>query len=75
MEPQPPDEETMVKVVVAGLDDRFEAIDRSKIETTVRLLVRDLLAQSRVKTFVGIIAERRARTELGTQARATAMTG
>jgi hypothetical protein len=66
MELQPPDEETMVKVAVADLDDRFESIDRSKIETTVRRLVRDLLAKSRVKIFVGIFAERRARAELET---------
>ncbi|HTK15908.1 MAG TPA: hypothetical protein VL769_05900 [Acidimicrobiia bacterium] len=64
MDMQAPDEETMVKVAVADLDDRFESIDRSKIETTVRRLVHELFARSRVKSFVGILAERRARAEL-----------
>ena len=64
MEPQAPDEETMVKVAVADLKDRFRSIERSKIEATVRRLVRELLSRARVKTFVGIIAERRARAEL-----------
>ena len=64
MELQAPDEETMVKVAVADLDDRFESIDRPRIEATVRRLVRELLARARVKTFVGILAERRARAEL-----------
>jgi hypothetical protein len=64
MDLQAPDEETMVKVAVADLDDRFESIDRSRIETTVRRLVHELLARSRVKSFVGIFAERRARAEL-----------
>ena len=64
MEPQAPDEETMVKVAVADLDDRFRSIDRPRIEATVRRFVRDLLARARVKTFVGIIAERAARAEL-----------
>jgi hypothetical protein len=61
---QAPDEETMVKVAVADLDDRFESIDRSKIETTVRRLVHELFMRSRIKSFVGILAERRARAEL-----------
>jgi hypothetical protein len=64
MDMQAPDEETMVKVAVADLDDRFESIDRSKIETTVRRLVHELFTRSRVKSFVGILAERRARAEL-----------
>jgi hypothetical protein len=64
MELQAPDEETMVKVAVDDLEDRFESIDRSKIETTVRRLVRDLFEHSRVKAFVGIFAERHARAEL-----------
>jgi hypothetical protein len=71
MDPQAPDEETMVKVAVTDLDDRFESIERSKIEATVRPLVRDLLARAQVKTFVGIIAERRAKTELKKLARAS----
>jgi len=64
MELQAPDEETMVKVAVADLDDRFAAIERSKIEATVRRLVRELFSGARVKNFVGIIAERHARAEL-----------
>jgi len=64
MEPQAPDEETLVKVAVADLDEQFESIDRPRIEATVRRLVRELLARARVKNFVGIIAERRARAEL-----------
>jgi hypothetical protein len=64
MEPQAPDEETMVKVAVNDLEERFESIDRSRIEATVRRLVRDLFARARVKTFIGIIAERRAKAEL-----------
>jgi len=64
VEPQAPDEETMVKVAVADLDDRFRSIDRPRIEATVRRFVRDLLYRARVKTFVGILAERRARAEL-----------
>ena len=71
MDPQAPDEETMVKVAVTDLDDRFESIARSRIEATVRPLVRDLLARARVKTFVGIIAERRAKAELKKLARAS----
>jgi hypothetical protein len=53
----------MVKVAVADLDDRFRSIDRPRIEATVRRFVRDLLARARVKTFVGILAKRRARAE------------
>ena len=64
MELEGPDEETMVKVAVDDLDDRFESIDRPRIEATVRRLVREWLARARVKTFVGIIAERAARAEL-----------
>jgi hypothetical protein len=64
MEPQAPDEETMVNVAVTDLDGRFESIDRSKIEATVRPLVRELFTRARVKTFVGIIAERRAKAAL-----------
>jgi hypothetical protein len=64
MELEGPDEETMVKVAVADLDDRFESIDRPMIEATVRRLVHEWLGRARVKTFVGIIAERNARAEL-----------
>jgi hypothetical protein len=64
MELQAPDEEAMIRVAVADLDDRFASIDRSRIEGTVRRLVHEWFAHSHVKVFVGIIAERHARTEL-----------
>ena len=64
MELHAPDQEAMIRVAVADLDDRFEAIDRSRIESTVRRLVREWFARSRVKAFVGVIAERHARAEL-----------
>lgn len=61
-----PDEESIVRVAVAGLDDRFASIDHSHIESTVRRLVHAWFTSARVKIFVGIIAERHARTELET---------
>ena len=64
MEAHVPDEEAMVRVAVAELDDRFATIERARIEGTVRRLVREWLARARVKTFVGIIAGRHAREEL-----------
>jgi hypothetical protein len=71
MEQRVPDEETMVKVAVNDLDDRFESIERPRIEATVRRFVRELFARARVKTFVGIFAERHARAELKKIARET----
>jgi hypothetical protein len=59
-----PDEETMIKAAVADLDDRCATIERSRIEATVRRLVRAWWTRARVKLFVGIIAERHARAEL-----------
>jgi hypothetical protein len=73
MEPQAPDEEAMVKVAVADLRGRFKSIDRSRIEATVRRSVRELFARAQVKTFVGIIAQRRARAELKKLAPETAL--
>jgi hypothetical protein len=64
MELQARDEEAMIRVAVADLDDQFASIDRSRIEVTVRRLVREWFGRARVKIFVGIIAERHARTEL-----------
>jgi len=64
MELQTPNEEAMIRVAVADLDDEFTSVDRSHIEATVRRVVRDLFVRARVKIFVGIIAERQARTEL-----------
>ena len=64
MKLQAPDEEAMIKVAVADLDDRFASIDRTRIEGAVRRLVHEWFERSHVKNFVGIIAERHARTEL-----------
>jgi len=64
MDLQAPDEESMIRVVVAGLGNRFASIDRSRIEAVVQRLVREWSATARVKTFVGVIAERHARAEL-----------
>ena len=61
---QSPNEETMVKVAVADLEDQFATVDPSRIEATVRRLVHSWFTRSRVKSFVGIIAERHARAEL-----------
>jgi hypothetical protein len=64
MELQALDEESMVRVAVADLDDRFVSVERSRIEGTVRRLVHEWFERARVKNFVGIIAERHARAEL-----------
>lgn len=61
---QAPDEEAMIRISVADLDHRFATVDRSRIDEIVRRLVGALFARARVKTFVGIIAERHAREEL-----------
>ena len=49
---------------VANLSARFVVIDEAHVEATVRRCVGESLAEARVTTFVGIIAERRARLEL-----------
>ena len=54
----------MVQVAVAALAIQFSSLDRSEIAATVRQHVSDVHAQARVKNFVAIIAERRAREEL-----------
>ncbi len=64
MELQAPDEESMIRAAVADLDGRYASIDRSRIEAVARRLVREWFARARVKTFVGVIAERHARAEL-----------
>jgi hypothetical protein len=64
MDLQAPDEESMVRVAVADLDDRFDSVDRSRIESTVRRVVHDWFLRARVKRFVGIIAARHARSEI-----------
>jgi hypothetical protein len=64
MELQALNEETMIKIAVANLEDRFATVDRPNIEATVRRFVIDEYARAHVKNFVGVIAERRARIEL-----------
>ena len=64
MELQAPTEEAMVKVAVARLDARFAAIETPRIEAVVRRSLQECYATARVKNFVGIIAERGARTAL-----------
>ena len=64
MELQPSDEESIVRVAIADLGRRFASVDPSRIETTVRRYVHEWLARARVKTFVGVIAQRHAREEL-----------
>ncbi len=64
MELQAPDQESMIRVAVTDLQVRFASVDRSHIEVMTRRLVREWFERARVKTFVGIIAERHARTEL-----------
>ena len=54
----------MVRVAVADLDIRFTSVDHSRIESTVRRIVHDWLGRARVKTFVGVIAARQARSEI-----------
>ena len=64
MDLQVPDEESMVRVAVADLDERFSSVDRLRIESTVRRTVHDWIVRARIKTYVGIIAERHARAEI-----------
>ncbi len=54
----------MIRAAVANLASRFASIDTSRIEDVVRRFVDELFERSQVKTFVGVIAERRARVEL-----------
>ena len=58
-----PDEDAMVRAAVADIERRLRS-DSPRIERTVRRLVRELSDRSRVKTFVGVIAERHALEEL-----------
>jgi hypothetical protein len=57
-------EEALVRAAVANLARRFASIDVSRIEDVVRGFVDELFAGSQVKTFVGVLAERRARVVL-----------
>jgi hypothetical protein len=63
-EPPPPDENAMVRAAVADLEDQFGDVDTARIEETVRKHLDKRFAQARVKTYVGIFAERDARAEL-----------
>ena len=64
MKSSDPDEASIVRVAVTHLDTRFPSLSTSQIESVVRPRVHDRLEHSRVKNFVGILAERDARTEL-----------
>jgi len=72
MELRTPDEEAMVRVATANLEDRFADEGHGHLEGTVRRVVHEWYATSRVKTFVGVIAERHARNELYAERRARA---
>ena len=63
-ETPPPDENAMVKAAVADLEHQFDDVDPARIEETVRKHMDKRFAQARVKTYVGIFAERDARAEL-----------
>ncbi len=64
MQPQSPDEQTLVKVAVAELEDRFPSLGPARIEPVVARQVHRWFVRARVKTYVGIIAGREARCEL-----------
>jgi len=53
----------MVRAAVADLERRLRS-DSPRIERTVRRVVREWSDRSRVKTLVGVIAERHALEEL-----------
>jgi hypothetical protein len=64
MELQAPTEASMVKGATAHLAEVFPSVETSRIESAVRRSVHEWLKRARIKLFVGIIAERYARTEL-----------
>jgi len=64
MELSQPDESTIVRVAVANLDARFPSVESGRIESVVRRRVHDRFEHSRVKNFIGILAERDAYAEL-----------
>jgi hypothetical protein len=66
VKPDGPDEQTMVRAAVAELDAKLPSVQRSRIEPTVRRIVRWWLTRARIRTFAGIIAARQAREELET---------
>ena len=61
--PPVPDTEAMVRAAVADLERRLES-DSERVEAAVRKHLDELYERSRIKTFVGILAERRALNEL-----------
>ena len=64
MELKAPDEDAMIRAAVADLEDQFDTVDTPVIDAVVRRHMDRRFAQSRVKTYVGIFAERDARAEL-----------
>jgi hypothetical protein len=64
MELKAPDEDAMIRAAVADLDDQFDAIDKPVIDAVVRRHMNKRFTHSRIKTYVGIFAERDARSEL-----------
>jgi hypothetical protein len=64
MQLQAPSENTMVDVAVDRLGERFPSVAKDQLDATVRRVLGDVLHGARVTTFAGIIAERRARSEL-----------
>src|SRR5262245_20311345 len=64
MDLKPPSEDAMVHTATVGLERRFPTVSKPRIEDVVRRWIRKIRARARVQTFVGILAERRARAEL-----------
>ena len=64
VELKPPSEDALISVVVADLAERFPSIDHARIEAIVRPIVTECFTEASVKTYVGIIAERRAWKQL-----------
>jgi len=65
------DEDTTVRIATDRLKEDFDEVPRAQIESTVRRRLRELCARSHVRTFVGVIAERQARTELADRVKRT----
>ena len=64
MELKAPDEDAMIRAAVADLESQFDAVSTPVIDAVVRRHMDRRFAQSRVKTYLGIFAERDARAEL-----------
>jgi hypothetical protein len=58
-----PDTDAMIRTAVADLERRLP-VEPERVERTVRKHVDALFERSRIKTFVGVLAERRALEEL-----------